>query len=454
MNPRVLIVDDDPSMCNILQEDLGDEGFEVTTQTSGSDALARVSAEDFDAVATDVNMPGLGGIDFCQQVAERRPDLPVIVITAFGSLETAVQALRAGAYDFLTKPFDTEVLAISLRRAIQHRALREEVKRLRRAVANVEGFGGLLGESASMHKLYNLLAKVADSEASVLVCGETGTGKELVARGLHDQSPRAEGPFVALSCAAVPSQLIESELFGHVKGAFTDAKDTRPGLFAQAHGGTLFLDEIGELPLELQPKLLRALQEKTVRPIGGTADVPVDVRVVAATHRDLEEEVEQGRFRQDLLFRVNVIEINLPPLRSRGNDVLLLAQHFVDQCNKRHRREVSGLTSAAAEKLVRYEWPGNVRELQNAIERAVTLAEHDRLVVDDLPVKIRNYRSTQILVDTGEPSDLLTLDEVERRYVTRVFESVRGNKAQAARVLGVDRKTLYRKLEKYDLKSG
>jgi two-component system response regulator HydG len=366
-------------------------------------------------------------------------------------MDVAIEALRAGAYDFLNKPVDSEVLVHTIRRACQHRALSEEVTRLRKEVASQSGFGELLGESSAMRKLYAVLEKLARTDGTVLVYGETGTGKELVARGLHDKSRRKDGPFVALNCAALPSQLIESELFGHTKGAFTDAKSNHTGLFVQAHGGTLFLDEIGELPLELQPKLLRTLQERSVRPVGATSDVPVDVRVIAATHRDLEDAVDRQAFRQDLLFRINVIQVDLPPLRDRGNDLLLLAQHFIHQCNERLDTHVQGLSTSAADKLVGYEWPGNVRELQNAIERAVTLAEHDKLVVEDLPERIRKYQSSQIAVATSDSGELVSLDEIERRYITRVFKSVDGNKAQAARVLGVDRKTLYRKLSRYGL---
>jgi two-component system response regulator HydG len=448
---KVLIVDDDRSMCEMLASDLTEFGHEVQWRTSSVEALDLILTENFDAVATDLNMPGLSGIDFCSRMAENRPDLPVIVITAFGSMDTAISAIRAGAYDFLTKPFESEALSLIIERAASHRALREEVKRLREQVGETEPFEEMLGKSAAMKRLFGILEKVADTETSILVTGETGSGKELVARALHHRSRRRNGPFVALNCAAMPPQLLESELFGHVKGAFTDAKRSNQGLFLQANHGTLFLDEIGELPLALQPKLLRVLQERSVRPVGGTEDHSFDVRLLAATNQDLEDSVEAGRFRQDLLFRINVIQVDVPPLRARGNDVLLLAQHFIEQTARRSQRPVKGLTSAVADKLVSYSWPGNVRELQNSIERAVALTEHEKIVVEDLPEKVRDYRSATIMIDSHDPGELLSMDQVEKRYINRVLEAVGGNKAQASRILGFDRKTLYRKLERYCL---
>jgi two-component system response regulator HydG len=372
-----------------------------------------------------------------------------MMLTGFGNLEMAIGAIRAGAYDFITKPPDLDVLALALQRAVQHRHLRAEVKRLRRTVEEARGFGELLSASPAMQKLTDLLERILDSDASVLVTGESGTGKELVARALHHRGRRAAGPFVAVNCAAVPETLLESELFGHVRGAFTDARSGHTGLFVQASGGTLFLDEIGELPLTLQPKLLRALQERTVRPLGGDAEVPCDVRLVAATNRDLETAIEEHRFRDDLYFRINVIHVDVPPLRARGNDVLLLAQHFVDRYAAQAGKAMTGLSPEAAERLLAYAWPGNVRELQNCVERAVALARYDRIAVDDLPDKVRRARRSQVVIAADDPASLLPLEEVERRYILRVLEVVRGNRSLAARTLGLDRKTLYRKLERY-----
>ena len=449
MSGRVLVVDDDRSMCELLEAGLKRRGFEVAWRQGASEAFDLFMAGDFDVVATDLAMPGEGGLALCQRIVENRPDVPVIVVTAFGSLETAVGAIRAGAYDFITKPVEVEALALALDRAVQHRALREEVKRLRKAVADAQRFDELVGASPAMQRVYSLLEKVADSEASVMVFGESGTGKEVVARALHSRGRRRAGPFVAINCAAMPEALLETELFGHAKGAFTDARTARAGLLVQASGGTLFLDEIGDMPLGLQPKLLRALQERKARPVGGDAEVSFDVRLIAATNRDLEAAVEERRFREDLFFRINVIPLELPPLRSRGNDVLLLAQHFAERFAVRAGKKVTGLAPAAAEKLLAYSWPGNVRELQNCIERAVALTQFEQIAADDLPEKVRAFKRSHVLLAAEDPSELVPMEEVERRYILKVLEAVGGNKTLAARLLGFDRKTLYRKLERY-----
>ncbi len=446
---RVLVVDDVQSMCEMLAERLPPLGFEVAWRTSGDEALALLAATDVDAVVTDLNMQGMNGLELCDRIVAGRPDVPVVVITAFGNLDTAIAAIRAGAYDFIVKPFDIKVLALSLERAVEHRRLRAEVKRLRRTVDESRRFGELLGTSAAMQTVYALLDQVAPSESSVLVSGETGSGKELVARALHERSRRRGGPFVAINCAAVPEALIESELFGHARGAFTDARAARTGLMAQANGGTLFLDEIGDLPLGLQPKLLRVLQERRVRPVGGDAESALDFRLVCATNQDLESAVEEKRFREDLYFRVNVITVKLPPLRARGGDVLLLAQHFVDCDAAKVGKAVTGISPEAARLLMAYPWPGNVRELQNCIERALALARYDQVTVDDLPEKIRAHRRSHVVVAADDPSELPSLEEMERRYILRVMEAVAGNKTLAAQILKVGRKTLYRKLEQY-----
>jgi DNA-binding NtrC family response regulator len=449
MNGRILVVDDDPRMCELVETGLTRKGFEVETRTTGGAALEFLPLSEVDAVVTDLNMPRVSGLELCERIVTNYPDVPVLVITAFGSMETAVAAMRVGAYDFITKPFEIDELIFALDRAVRFSRLEREVKRLRRVAGEDEGFGELVGDSEAMRRVRDLVARVADSDATVLVTGESGTGKELVARALHMASPRRSGPFVALNCAAVPEALIESELFGHTRGAFTDARGSRTGLFLQADRGTLFLDEVAELPIQLQPKLLRALQERSVRPIGGDAEVRFDARVVAATNRDLASAIEEGRFREDLFFRINVIQIEIPPLRARGADVLLLAQQFVRRSCTRAHKPLLGLSPAAAERLLAYPWPGNVRELQNCMERAVTLARYDNLVVEDLPEQVRAYRSSHVLVTSDDPSALVPLEEVERRYILRVMDAVGGNKTLAARVLGLDRKTLYRKLERF-----
>jgi len=445
---HVLVVDDDQDVCAFLEVRLAGLGFTVDWTTSPEAALERLASGEVDVVLTDLKMADMTGLELCERIVSRRPDVPVVVMTAFGTIETAIAAIRVGAYDFITKPVETDALVVTLERALQHRALRAEVERLRRVVGDSAGHGELVGASAAMRWLYDLIDRVATSDTTVLITGESGTGKEIVARELHRRGPRSTGPFVVVDCAAIRDSLLESELFGHARGAFTDARRARAGLFQEASGGTLFLDEIGDLAQLLQPKLLRALQEHTVRPVGGDREIPFDVRVIAATNRDLEEAVEQGRFRQDLYFRLNVIRVDVPPLRARGTDVVLLAQRFVDQHAGDASKRVSGLSAAAAERLLAYPWPGNVRELQNCIERAVALAEGDRIAVADLPESVREHRRSDVVLLSSDSSQLVTLEEVERRYIRRVMEAVGGHRSKAARVLGLDRKTLYRKLSR------
>ncbi len=444
----VLVVDDDPGMCAMVQARLSMRGFNVIARSSGTDAIDTAYDTRIDVVVTDVNMKGMNGVQLCQQLLEHRPHLPVILITAFGSMDTAIQAIRAGAYDFLPKPFEIDQLALAIERGATLARLRDELQQLRRMVAPTT-FGELVGTSPRMRELYSKLARIADNDAAVLLTGESGTGKELVARAIHAASSRNGGPFVAINCAAMPPQLLESELFGHAKGAFTDAKTAKVGLFQSANGGTIFLDEIGELPLEIQPKLLRVLQERTVRPVGANTENKFDARVVSATNRDLEGMIEDQRFREDLYFRINVLTIALPPLRTRGGDILVLARHFLERIASRTAKPVPGMSVEAAQKLMTYPWPGNVRELENCMEFAVALAAFDEITVGDLPDKVRAFRPTQIVLSSSDPEQLVTLEELERRYVLRVLESVDGNKAAAARVLGIERRTLYRMLERW-----
>jgi DNA-binding NtrC family response regulator len=449
MNGHILIVDDDPSMAETLTKAMTRRGFAVTWKTSATEALALVDEQDFDVVVTDLHMGGMNGFELCERMAANRPDVPVVMITAFGSLESAVGAIRAGAYDFITKPFDVETLRITLARAVQHRRLHDEVVRLRRVVSESRGVDRMIGASPSIAVVRDLVERLADADAALLITGESGTGKELVAHAVHQRGPSAAGPFVAINCAAIPEALLESELFGHVKGAFTDARAPRQGLFVKASGGTLFLDEIGEMPLAMQPKLLRALQERTVRPVGGDVEIPYQARVITATNRDLETEVAERRFREDLFYRINVLRIDVPPLRARGNDVLLLADHYIRQFAAQSRKAVTGISPAVAERLMTYSWPGNVRELQNCIERGIAFTRFTELTVDDLPEKIRAYRSTDLEVPGVDGHTVLTMDEVEQRYVTRILKQVAGNKTLAADLLGVDRRTLYRKLDRW-----
>jgi two-component system response regulator HydG len=443
---RVLAVDDDARFCELLADTL--TGCAVATVTNEADALARVHAFDFDVVLTDLHLGGAGGIALCEQIAARDAELPVIVITGFGSIDTAVAAMRAGAYDFVTKPVEIDQLRFTIGRAAQTRALRREVRSLRAKVADGPPTG-FLGESSAARRVHERIAKVASSEAPVLIRGESGTGKELLARAIHDQSRRASKPWVAANLAALPPGLVETELFGHVRGAFAGATESRQGLLLRADGGTLWLDEIAEIPLELQPKLLRALDQRVVRPVGGDQDVPFDVRVLAATNRDLEAAVEAGRFREDLFIRLSVLDVDVPPLRARGSDILLLAQHFLTQLAAAAEKDVRTISPDLAQRLLDYPWPGNVRELRNAIERAVTMCDGDTLRVSDIPDRIGKYARSDVLVASHNPSELVPMDVVEQRYILRVLEAVGDNKTLAAKVLGLGRKTLYRKLERY-----
>ncbi len=448
MTPKILVIEDDGAMGELLEKSLSSRGFEVTLHVSANEALDAALSDNLNAIVTDMHLDGLNGIEFCSRIAQSRPNIPVLVMTAFGSMDTAIEALRAGAYDFMPKPLDMDALALALQRAVKHQALQEEVRRLRAVVQEGQGFDEILGNSAPMQRLYDLLSRAARADASVLVTGETGTGKELVARALHKKSERSGAKFVAINCAALPAQLLESEFFGHVKGAYTDAKCAHEGIFVQAHGGTVFLDEIAELPIHLQPKLLRALQERKVRPLGSDKEVPFDVRLITATNKDLGGAIESGEFREDLYYRINVLQVDLPPLRTRGNDILLLAQLFLERFAALHNEDISGFTAPAAERLLAYSWPGNVRELENCVQRAVALAHFERIVVDDFPEKIRNYyaRLPKTIIDA--PKDFPTLQEMQRRYILRVLDVVDGNRAKAARILGIDRKTLYRKAKR------
>jgi two-component system response regulator HydG len=444
------MVDDDQSLTETLRLGLARRGYTVTCCGNAAGALNALKEQDFDVVVTDLNMKGGSGLDLCTSIAEAHRDVPVIVLTAFGNYETAVAAIRAGAYDFISKPVQLDVLGISIARAAQHRALHQEVTRLRSQRNARAPNSEFIGASPALDKVRDLIDRVADSEASVLVTGESGTGKEVVARALHRQSRRGDKPFIPINCAAMPEALLESELFGHARGAFTDARQAHSGLLVEAHGGTVFLDEIGDMPLGIQPKLLRALQERTIRPLGATAELPIDVRFIAATNLDIESAVEEKRFREDLFFRLNVIRLELPSLRERPADILPLAQHFMQRFAEAAGKQVTAISPAVAERLLSYSWPGNVRELQNCMERGVALARFSELGIDDLSERVRFHKSTDVVVAGNDPSELLRMEEVERRYILHVLEAVAGNKTAAARILGIERKTLYRKLEHFE----
>jgi len=446
----ILIVDDDEDAGDLVRDVLTKRGFRVELAPSGEAALEAASTNEVDIVLSDIRLGGMTGLELCERLAASRPDVPVLVMTAYGNLENAVGALRVGAYDFITKPINVDVVAHAVRRAIGHRELNIEVRRLRAAVDAGRRMEELLGDSAPMRHVFELIEQVAPTDASVLITGESGTGKDLVARAIHARSARARGPFVAINCAAMPPALLESELFGHEKGAFTDAKQKRAGLFLQARGGSVFLDEISEMPAEMQPKLLRALQERKVRPVGGDGEVAFDARIISATNRDIESEVDANRFRADLFYRINVVHVSVPPLRARPRDILTLAQHFLEQCARRYKKGVVGIDEVAARKLLDFDWPGNVRELENCIERAVALTRMTHITATDLPEKIHDYQPSRIVIGGEGPDELITLEEMERRYVRRVLEACGGNKTQAAKVLGIDRRSLYRRLDRIE----
>ncbi len=450
MTSKVLVIDDDQAMCELIEESLRASGFDVTWRLRAEDALDLLRDADFDVIVADLNLGQMSGIELCKRVMENRPGTPVIIMTGYADMSAAIAAIQAGAFDFITKPVEMEVLNHALRRALSHRRLRNELRRLITAPEAPRSSPRLLlGESPVMRELNALIRRVAPTDTTVLVSGENGTGKEVVAHELHDQSGRAQMPFVAINCAAVPGHLLESELFGHVKGAFTDARENRSGLLEHAAGGTLVLDEIGEMPLDLQPKLLRVLQERQMRPVGGNTLVPVTARIIAITNRDLEGEVAARRFREDLYYRLNVVQLHVPSLQQRGGDVLALAQHFVAKCCERSGKQIQGISSAAAEKLLAYDWPGNVRQLENTIERAIALTQSNQVGLEDLPPRIRDFVVTTLPL-TDFDDAIISLDDLEKRHILRTLQIANGNKTKTAQMLGVDRRTLYRKLERYE----
>jgi two-component system response regulator PilR (NtrC family)/two-component system response regulator HydG len=457
----ILIVEDDGAMRMMLREALEDDGYTVEAVGGGRAGIERVKQGGVDLVVSDVKMPDLDGLDMLREIKAVTPSPHVITITAFGSIDTAIRAVKLGAFDYITKPFDVDRLILSVQKALDERALRSELTRLRNEVQRSYRWGNIIGKSAVMQEMFSLIRRLSGSSASVLVTGASGTGKELVAKSLHFNSTRRERPFVAINCAAIPDTLLESELFGYKRGAFTDARTDRAGIFVEADGGTIFLDEIAELSPALQAKLLRVLQEGEIRPLGAPRSQKVDVRVVAATNKNLEENLASGAFRQDLFYRLNVINIHLPALRDRPDDILPLAEHFLSQSAARAGKEVRALHETARKALLGYGWPGNVRELENVIERAVALVEGPLVRVDDLPPLAPIVRERRPAEGEGEADPFaaalargLTLAELERDYIMKVLAAEGGNKTRAAQRLGLDRKTLYRKLEEYAASGG
>jgi DNA-binding NtrC family response regulator len=443
-SPLLLIVDDDQVARELLAETLGREGYRVRVAGGGEEALRLAGAEPFDMALVDLRMPDVDGLAVLKQLAMIQPDLPVVILTAFATIETAIAAVNAGAFDYLSKPFRMEEIKIVVRRTLDARRLARENLQYRQELGARYGFEGLIGQSHQMVEIYKLIARMAALETTVLIEGETGTGKELVARAIHGASGRAARPFVVVDCAALPETLFESELFGHERGAFTGAFATRRGLLETSAGGTCFLDEIGELTAPLQAKLLRTLQERSVRRVGGNDEIPFDVRVVVATNRDLRKLVADGGFRDDLYYRLNVVTITVPPLRERASDIPLLAQHFLEVFARRTGRVVKRLAPESVALLAGYRWPGNVRELAHVIERATALSSSETLLPDDFPSHLGEERDRAPRL----PAEGMTLEDVKRWYVNKVLEESGGNKLRAAELLGIDRRTLYRILER------
>lgn len=448
MNERILIAEDDADMRELLEEILTDVGYETIAAANGRFALAHAEneQEQIDLVLTDVQMPELKGDELLAKVRQARIETPVVVITAFGSVENAVEMVKKGAFSYLTKPFATKDLLDVVRAALlQTEAARAQARLRREIFANEK----IIGASRPMRELLDLISRAGNSPSNILITGESGTGKELVARAVHDASTRSTRDFVAVNCAAIPSELVESELFGHTGQAFTGARQARAGLFETADGGTLFLDEIGELPLNVQPKLLRVLQEGTIRRVGDSREKEVDVRVIAATNRDLEKAVANKEFREDLYWRVNVIHLHVPPLRERAFDIPILVEHFLSKIARKQKSPPREIAPEALALLTAYQWQGNVRELENTLERAVALSRGAVLSIDDLPAKIREASGQTQAILAAAKSKRLTLDQLEQAYILEILREACGNKSRAAEILGLDRKTLYRKLDEY-----
>jgi two-component system, NtrC family, response regulator AtoC len=449
---RILVVDDEENLRLVLRTLLRRAGYEVETASTGEEALEKVEAFGPDVVITDVRMPKMTGLDLLSALRAKQSLATVIVMSAYGSVDLALEAMKAGAYDYVAKPFKPDEILLVLKKAEERESLRRENKQLREAIRTEHKYDEILAKSAPMMEIFRTIGKIADYKTTVLVAGESGVGKELVAKAIHKRGSRAAGPFVAINCGAIPENLLESELFGHKKGAFTDATSDRRGLFEEANTGTLFLDEIGELPLALQVKLLRVLQEETIRRLGDVRDQKIDVRIIAATHRDLTAEVKAGRFREDLFYRLNVLPLTIPPLRERKEDIPLLIDHFLARNNTRLGTSIRGLDSEARKALIDYSWPGNVRELENTIERAMVLADADQLHIQDLPERVREARDpVQMQLASGELSIKKTTRIIEEVLIRRALQKTKGNRTRAAEILEISHRALLYKLKDYKI---
>ncbi len=456
MKPKILVVDDEQSMREFLEIMLRKEGYGVACARDGKEAINKLEARAYDLVLSDIRMPGADGMEVLNRAKELNPGTIVIMITAYGSTESAVEAMKRGAYDYITKPFQVDEIKLIIRKALERKALEEENILLRRELKSKYQFGNLVGSSPEILKVYDLIQRVKDTRANILISGESGTGKELAAKAIHYNSPRKDKPFVTINCSAIPETLMESELFGHTKGAFTGAVSNKMGLFEAANGGAVFLDEIGELSPSLQVKLLRVIQDRTFRRVGGTEEIEVDIRIICATNRNLEEEVRQGGFREDLFYRLNVIQIQLPPLRERREDIPVLARHFLDKYSRELGREIKKISEEAMEFLLKYSYPGNVRELENIVERAVALESSNIILPESLPPVVFEHPSEFAFQGELElPPSGLDLEEVvggiEKGLLLKALKNARGVKKEAARLLKISFRSLRYRLQKYGL---
>lgn len=448
----VLVVDDDSAHRTMLRTLVGGWGYDIVEADDGSAAIEEVHKRPFDMVLMDVRMLKVSGLEALERIKSFNPAIPITIMTAYSSIDTAVEALKKGAYDYLTKPLDFDKLSLTLERAMEHSQLKEENRILKESLGKHFDLQHIIGRSPAMVNLLETVEHVATSEATIMITGESGTGKELIAGAIHFNSSRKDGPFIKINCAAITETLLESELFGHEKGSFTGADRRKEGRFYQAHGGSLFLDEVSEMPLTMQVKLLRVLQERELTRVGGEKVIKVDVRVIVATNRNLHDLIKEGLFRDDLYYRLNVVNMEIPPLRKRRDDIPLLAQHFLEMFSTKNRKEIKGFTAAAMDVLIRYDWPGNVRELMNAVERSVVLARSKYLDDEDFTIIQSPWGKNEKTLPAFDKKDtIMSLEEVEKNAILNMLESTSGNKSEAARRLGITRKTLHKKLKKYDL---
>ncbi len=445
---KILIVDDEKSMCQYMSIMLKKEGYEVTTVKNGKKAVKEVKNSNYDVVITDIKMKGMDGIDVLSEVKNINPSTPVIMMTAYASQKTAIQALNNGAFYYLIKRAKNEEIKMVVRNALQMHRVKSENDFLKKELKRKDKFKKIIGKSDQIENVFRRIDKVADTDSTILICGESGTGKELIAREIHYRSSRSSNPFVSINCGALPENLLESELFGHIKGSFTGAIRDKEGLFKVASGGTFLLDEVGETSPAIQVKLLRVLQEREIIPVGGTKPIPVDARLIAATNSDLEKAVNEGGFRADLYYRLNVIPVNIPPLRMRRDDITLLVDHFLKIASEKSGTEKT-ISMDAMKLLTEYDWPGNVRELENIIERAVILQDGNKITREDLPDKIKHHsrKRTRVVMENAQ----MTLEELEKEYLVSVLDETNWQKKKASEILGINASTLYRKIQRYDL---